>query len=86
MTARVAIAAGYFPAFAKLPRKAQRKAEEFIEGDSRASVCGATITYLACVGAMSEPNAGAVFPILEQALREIPKQSKKGAGKLPARA
>lgn len=30
MTARVAIAAGYFPAYAKLPRKAQRKADEFI--------------------------------------------------------
>ncbi len=30
MSARVAIAAGYFPAYAELPRKAQRKADEFI--------------------------------------------------------
>lgn len=29
-TAQVAIAAGYFPAYARLPRKAQRKADEFI--------------------------------------------------------
>ena len=30
MSARVALAAGYFPAYARLPRKAQRKADEFI--------------------------------------------------------
>lgn len=30
MSARVAIAANYFPAYARIPRKAQRKADEFI--------------------------------------------------------
>jgi len=30
VSAQVAIAAGYFPAYARLPRKAQRKADEFI--------------------------------------------------------
>ena len=33
--------------------------------------------YLGCVGGTSEANARTVFPILEQALRDIPKQTKR---------
>lgn len=52
------------------------KAEEFIELDSGACLWGATIVYLGYVGATSEANARTVFPILERALHDIPKQTK----------
>ena len=56
--------------------KAFPKAKEFIEGNSGACLWGSTIIYLGCLGATSPTNAHAVFPILEQALRNIPGQTK----------
>jgi hypothetical protein len=58
-------------ALAALPQ-----AQDFIRGDSGACLWGATITYLGHLGATSEANARAVWPLLEQALRDIPKQTK----------
>jgi len=52
------------------------KAQEFLEQASGACLWGATIKYLGYVGATSEENAQRVFPLLEQALEEIPKQTK----------
>jgi len=56
--------------------KALPKAQEFIRRDSGACLWGATIVYLGYVGATSEANAQIVFPILECALRDIPRQTK----------
>jgi hypothetical protein len=53
------------------------KAEEFIRLDSGACLWGATLVYLGYVGATSKTNAQSVFPILEQALHDIPKQTKR---------
>lgn len=55
MTVSVAIAAGYFPAYARLPRKAQRKADEFIR-KFFADPTQASLHY--------EPIRGAVDPQL----------------------
>jgi len=56
--------------------KALSKAKEFIGLDSGACLWGSTIIYLGCMGATSEMNARTVFPMLERALREIPRQTK----------
>jgi hypothetical protein len=56
--------------------KALPQAEPFIRQDSGACLWGSTIIYLGYLGATSETNARVVFPLLEQALRDIPKQTK----------
>lgn len=56
--------------------KALPKAKEFIRLDSGACLWGSTIIYLGYMGATSEMNARTVFPILERALRDIPRQTK----------
>jgi hypothetical protein len=57
--------------------KALPKAEAFIEAESGACLWGATIVYLGYIGAMSAENARMAFPILEHALRRVPKQTKQ---------
>jgi hypothetical protein len=56
--------------------KALPQAEAFIQQDSGACLWGSTIIYLGYLGATSKTNARVVFPILEQALRDIPQQTK----------
>jgi hypothetical protein len=57
--------------------KALPKAEAFVEAESGACLWGATIVYLGYVGATSAENAQAAFPILEQALRRVSKQTRQ---------
>ncbi len=57
--------------------RALPRAQAFIEADSGACLWGATIVYLGHVGATSRANAQKVFPLLEQALHDVPKQAKK---------
>jgi hypothetical protein len=56
--------------------RALPKAEEFIAANSGACLWGATIRYLGFLGATSKVNARRVFPVLERALRDIPRQAK----------
>ena len=60
----------------KVAMEAMPMAQEVLEQASGACLWGATIKYLGYVGATSEENARRVFPLLEQALKEIPKQEK----------
>ena len=52
------------------------KAQAFLAADSGACLWGAAIRYLGDIGAVSKSNANAVFPILEEALQRIPRQTK----------
>jgi hypothetical protein len=56
--------------------RALPKAEQFLAANSGACLWGATIRYLGFLGATSEANARRAFPILERALRDIPRQAK----------
>lgn len=53
------------------------QAQAFIEADSGACLWGATLVYLGHLGATLPANTRRVFPLLEQALRDIPKQAKQ---------
>lgn len=56
--------------------RAMPKAKVYLEQKSGACLWGATIKYLGYVGALSEENAQRVFPLLEQTLARIPRQTK----------
>ena len=46
------------------------------QDDSGACQWGATVVYLGYLGATSEANSRAVFPVLERTLHKIPRQTK----------
>jgi hypothetical protein len=48
-----------------------------MEANSGACLWGSTIIYLGHLGALSESNCRQVFPILEKALTDIPRQTKR---------
>jgi len=52
------------------------RAEAFAEGNSGACLWGATVVYLGYVGATSEANARAVYPILARVLHRHSRQAK----------
>ena len=56
--------------------EAYPRAEEFVRQESGACLWGATIKYLGQLGATSQENGRMVFPLLEEALRVIPRQKK----------
>jgi hypothetical protein len=56
--------------------KAFPKAEAFIRQKSGACLWGATLKYLRDLGAVSPEHARLVFPLLEEALRDVPRQEK----------
>ncbi len=56
--------------------KALPKAETFIRQKSGACLWGATLKYLRDLGAASPEHARLVFPLLEEALRDVPRQEK----------
>ena len=56
--------------------RALPNAEATIQADSGTCLWGATVVYLGYLGATSEANARAVFPVLERALHKNPGQTK----------
>ncbi|OGC22312.1 hypothetical protein A2291_04800 [candidate division WOR-1 bacterium RIFOXYB2_FULL_42_35] len=56
--------------------KAFDKAKQFVEQNSGACLWDRTICYLGYLGALSSKQALAVFPVLEQAFKSIPGQTK----------
>ena len=56
--------------------KAYPKAEEFIAQKSGACLWGSTIKYLGDLGATSRDSGQLVFPLLETALQEVPRQER----------
>jgi hypothetical protein len=56
--------------------KALPVAQQYLERKSGACLWGATIEYLGDLGALSAENAGLVYPLLEYALTEIPRQAR----------